>query len=156
MSHFYAPGTAPESYVLTEPFETNKLTNDREMYQYMIDQANAHPELGIGGPSLRWLHEALSETRALARLPSPDLPCLTLLGGDEQIVDVARVHERMALWPGAHLELVETGRHETLMDSPEIRGRLFKQLCAFYGDSGDGNATGPAPQASVARQARKS
>jgi lysophospholipase len=156
MSHFYAPGSAPQSYVLTEPFETNKLTNDREMYQYMINQANAHPELGIGGPSLHWLHEALSETRALARRPSPDMPCLTLLGSDEQIVDVARIRDRMAHWPGGHLEMVETGRHETLMDSPEMRGRLFRMLCEFYSGSGDSDASGPARQASVARQAPKS
>ncbi len=156
MSHFYAPGTAPQSYVLTEPFETNKLTNDRDMYQYMINQANAHPELGIGGPSLRWLHEALSETREMARRPSPDMPCLTLLGTDEQIVDVARVHDRMAHWASGQLEMVETGRHETLMEGPEMRGRLFKMLCKFYCGSGDSDASGPAQQASVARQGRKS
>ena len=156
LSHFYAPGTARQNYVLTEPFETNKLTNDREMYQYMVNQATAHPELGIGGPSLRWLHEALHETRGLARRPSPDMPCLTLLGTDEQIVDVARVHDRMAHWPGGHLELVAGGRHETLMDSSEMRGRLFTMLCRFYSGSGDSDASGPARQANAARQARKS
>ena len=154
MSHFYAPGTAGEHYVLTEPFETNKLTNDPEMYDYMARQLRAHPELGLGGPSLRWLHEALRETRDLARRPSPDLPCLTILGSDEQIVDVPRVLERMARWPGGHLEMVEGGRHETLMDTPETRARLFTLLCRFYGRSGSANATRPAPPASAVLQAR--
>jgi len=95
MSHRYAPGTTPEHYVLTEPFETNKLTNDEDMWAYMGRQLRAHPALGLGGPSLHWLHEALRETRDLARHPSPNLPCLTILGSDEDIVDVPRVHDRM-------------------------------------------------------------
>lgn len=137
MSHLYAPGTAAEHYVLAEPFETNKLTNDREMYAYMARQLSAHPELGLGGPSLRWLHEALRETRDLLRHPSPALPCLTILGTDEQIVDTGRVQERMARWPGGVLEWVEGGRHETLMDTPEMRGKLHERICRFFEETGE-------------------
>ncbi|WP_297781034.1 alpha/beta hydrolase [uncultured Roseovarius sp.] len=153
MSHRYAPGTAGEHYVLAEPFETNKLTNDREMYDDMARQLRAHPELGLGGPSLHWLHEALRETRDLARLPSPALPCLTILGSDEQIVDVPRVHERMAQWPGGHLDVVPGGRHETLMDTQDMRKRLLQQLCDFYGSAARLGSSGPAPRASAAPQA---
>jgi lysophospholipase len=135
LGHLYAPTTGAEHYVLVEPFETNKLTNDPEMWDYMARQLRAHPELGLGGPSLRWLHEALIETRALARRPSPALPCLTLLGSDEEIVETARVQDRMARWPGGRLEIVEGGRHETLMDTPAMQTRLFSMLCAFYRDS---------------------
>ncbi|WP_297769900.1 alpha/beta hydrolase [uncultured Roseovarius sp.] len=135
MDHFYAPGTVGEHYVLTEPFASNKLTNDSGMYDYMGNQLRAHPELGIGGPSLRWLHEALRETRDLSHLPSPGMPCLTILGEDEQIVDIGRVEDRMARWPGGHLEMVPHGRHETLMDAPEMRDPLFRTLCQFYSDS---------------------
>jgi len=140
LGHLYAPSTGAEHYVLAEPFETNKLTNDREMYRYMAHQLESHPELGLGGPSLRWLHEALKETRALARRPSPALPCLTLLGGDDEIVDPARVHERMARWPGGRLEIVAGGRHETLMDTPAMQARLFAMICDFYSGPGNGVA----------------
>jgi len=138
--HIYAPSTAGEHYVLSEPFETNKLTNDREMWTYMARQLEAHPELGIGGPSLRWLHEALREMRALAERPSPALPCLTVLGSDEEIVDTARIRERMARWPGGQLEVVPGGRHETLMDTPDVQAQLFGMICDFYGGSGNGVA----------------
>jgi lysophospholipase len=143
ISHRYAPGTAPEHYVLTEPFGTNKLTNDAEMWAYMGRHLRALPELGLGGPSLQWLFEALRETRDLARRPSPDLPCLTLLGSDEEIVDVPRVHDRMARWPGGRLELVPGGRHETLMDTEAMQARLFGMLCDFY-DGPDRATMGPA------------
>ena len=132
LGHVYAPGTSPESYVLIEPFETNRLTTDRESYDHMIAQVTAHPELTIGGPSLRWLYESLHGTRQLWRRPSPDIPCLCLLGTDEDIVDVSRIHDRMARWPGGELELVEGARHEVLMEAPELRDRLTARLTDFY------------------------
>lgn len=156
MGHVYAPGTDDGNYVLDEPFETNKLTNDRDMYQYMIDQSRAHPELGLGGPSLRWLHEALRETRNLARLPSPDLPCLTVAGTDEEIVDTARIRERMERWPGGRLDWIEGGRHEVLMETPEIRTAIFDDICRLFAAAGaapSGGGLSPAARAASGARA---
>ncbi len=121
----FAPGTTRDSYVLIEPFETNMLTNDRAMYQHMIDQTRAHPELGLAGPSLQWIYTSLVETRALARRASPDVPCLTFMGSKEQIVDIPRITSRMARWPGSRLEVIEGGKHELLMDTPQTRARVI-------------------------------
>ncbi|MBC7132472.1 MAG: alpha/beta hydrolase [Roseovarius sp.] len=142
--HLYAPSTAAEHYVLTEPFETNKLTNDRETWDYMARQIRAHPELGIGGPSLQWLHEALVEMRTLARRPAPGLPCLTILGSDEEIVDPRRIHDRMAHWPGGRLEIIPGGRHETLMDTPAMQARVFGMICDFLAGAGAETGAGRA------------
>ena len=139
LGHVYAPSTGAEHYVLSEPFGINKLTNDRDMWNYMAHQLEAHPKLGIGGPSLRWLHEALRETRGLAAQPSPALPCLTILGNDEEIVDAARIRDRMARWPGGRLEMVPGGRHETLMDTEAVQTQLFRTICDFYKTAGDGS-----------------
>ena len=137
MGHLYAPGSAGESYVLKEPFASNKLTNDAEMYQHMIDQTRAHAELGLGGPSLRWLREALRECLVLSRRPSPDLPCLTVVGSNEEIVDIARITQRMQNWPRGELHVVDGGRHEVLMDKPAIRRELFDRICALYDAQSD-------------------
>ncbi|WP_306153271.1 alpha/beta fold hydrolase [Roseovarius sp. MMSF_3281] len=151
LCHLYAPGTKSDTYVLAEPFETNKLTCDADMYQHMIAQARAHPELTLGGPSLRWLHEALRETLALSRLPSPDLPCLTLLGTEEDIVDVSRIRARMAAWPGGRLEELDGGRHEVLMDTPAMRARAFDMLAAHYDADSDGITDPASPATAVAQ-----
>lgn len=140
MDHFYAPGTARDSYVLSEPFETNRLTCDQNMYQYMVDQLIAYPELGLGGPSLRWLHEALRESWDLARRPSPDIACLTVMGTDEDIVDPARVYARMAAWTDGRLELIGGGRHEVLMESTTMRTRIFDMICAFFANPDNSDA----------------
>ena len=92
------------------------------------------PGAGPGGPSLHWLHEALNETRALSRRPSPDLPCLCFLGSEEQIVDTARIRDRMARWPGGELVMLEDGKHEVILETPSLRNALFDRSVALFDD----------------------
>ncbi|SNY58998.1 lysophospholipase [Pseudooceanicola antarcticus] len=132
MAETLSPGTKSETYVLFEPFEANKLTTDRGMYDYMRRQAQAHPELMIGGPTMKWLNEALREMLRLARMPSPAVPCLTFLGSLESIVSPQRIRDRMAAWPGGKLELVEGARHEVMMEGDEIRRRTFDACAAHF------------------------
>ncbi|WP_435310911.1 alpha/beta fold hydrolase [Primorskyibacter sedentarius] len=137
LGHAYAPGTGAGSYVATEPFEGNLLTGDIEMFEYMRRQIVTHPDLQLGGPSLNWLHAALFETRALARMASPRYPCLTYVGSDERIVDVPRIHQRMARWPGGTLRVIDGGRHEMLMDNPEMRTAIADEMAAHYLSASD-------------------
>ncbi len=132
LGRFYAPGTARGSYVLEAPFEANALTRDEAMHARMVSQLRAYPQLALGGPSLIWLFAALRECRRLARMPSADLPCLTFVGSDEDIVSRAPIEARIARWCGARLETVEGGRHELLMDTPETRRHVTDMLIAFW------------------------
>ena len=136
LGHLYAPGTTRGNYILSEPFETNKLTRDPDMYRYMFEQGRAHPELALGGPSLRWLHEALTECLRLSRRPAPALPCLTVAGTAEEIVDQERIRLRMRKWPGGVLEMIEGARHEVLMETAQVRDELTGRLCRFFADHG--------------------
>ncbi|MFK7938255.1 MAG: alpha/beta fold hydrolase [Roseovarius sp.] len=154
-SHLYAPNTTgDQNYVLKNPFENNKLTRDAEMYQLMIDQTLAEPALGLGGPSLRWLNEALRECRELASLPSPDLPCFNVVGTKEAVVCLPRIRERMANWPGGHLEWIDGGRHEVLFEGPKVRGRIFDQITAFFDAHAESAMPGPAPRVAAGGQGR--
>ena len=130
--HHYAPGTTPVTYVADAPFADNVLTRDPEMYGFMQAQVRLHPDLALGGPSLHWLNEALRDCLAISRAPSPALPCLTMMGGLERVVDPARVHERMARWPGATLEIVPGAEHEVMMERPAVRARFYDRACALF------------------------
>ncbi|MCT4372487.1 alpha/beta hydrolase [Yangia mangrovi] len=132
MGHVYAPSTGPDSYLSRTPFEGNVLTTDHEGWEYMRRQVTEVPELALGGPSLRWLHEALAECRSLSRLPAPGVPCLTYVGSNERVVDAARIHARMRAWPGGKLEVVQAGEHEVLMEAAATRERIVAQLAAHY------------------------
>lgn len=151
LGRFHAPGSYRDSYILREPFETNKLTSDPEMYEYMQGQLRAYPELALGGPSLRWLHEALLECLTLSRLPAPDLPSLTVVGTAEEIVCLDRIRARVQGWPGAEIEWAENGRHEVLMELPGMRSALFDRICDFYDRHGVRDHAPPPAAAAPAR-----
>ncbi len=127
-----SPGQTTESYVLREPFEGNTLTNDPEVFAALKAQLTAHPELGLGGPSLRWLNGSLREMRRLSQMPSPNVPCCTFLGTAEAIVDPARIHARMNDWPNGTLHMIEGGQHEVMMEAPAIRTHVFDTLTAHF------------------------
>jgi len=136
LGHLFAPGTGADSYIASNAFDDNFLTSSPEAWDYMRRQVLAIPELQLGGPSLNWLHEALAETRRLARRPSPNLPCLCYCGANERIVDIDRVQSRMARWPGGHLEMVEDAQHEVMMEIPEVRDRIVTEIIAHFDNVG--------------------
>ena len=128
----YAPGTKPGNYAEVEPFEGNLLTTNRDMFDYMKVQTSTHPELGVGGPSLHWLNEALKETRLLADLPAPPAPCTTFLGTNERIVDVDRIKARMTGWQTGNLRSVDHCEHELMMETSEIQRVFFDETAQLF------------------------
>jgi len=132
LSHLLAPGQDPLTYVLRCDFAENTLTSDLGAWDYMRAQVAAQPDLALGGPSLHWLNESLREMRRLMALKAPEVPALAFVGTDEAIVDPARVHRRIADWPGARLVTLPGARHEVLMETPTIRGRVLEETLAHF------------------------
>ncbi|MEM7074234.1 MAG: alpha/beta hydrolase [Pseudomonadota bacterium] len=124
----YAPTTSADPYVLTEDLQSNRLTSDPAMWQFMRDMLDRHPELGLGGPSLRWLHEALKECRALMQIPPPDLPALCYAGSEEAIVDTDVMRDRMARWRHGDFLSIPGARHEILMEAPIFRNQTIAAI----------------------------
>ncbi len=135
LRHLYAPGTGPKTYVDIAPYDDNLLTTDREMYDMMQHQVRSHPDLALGGPSLGWLHEALSETHKLSRMPSPDKPAITFLGTNERIVDTKSVVDRMQRWPNGRLDIIPGAEHEVLMETPGTRAHVYKLTDALFSEN---------------------
>ncbi len=129
------PSTKPQNYVETQGFEGNALTGDPQMYAMMQAQLAAHPDLGLGGPSLKWMRASLKETAELARQPAPAQPCVTFLGTCESIVSADAIRDRMANWPGGHLEMVEGAQHEVMMEGPTIRAHVFDRIAALFSET---------------------
>jgi lysophospholipase len=131
----YTPGTSAVSYADTQPFEGNVLTTDPEMFAYMQAQTNAHPTLALGGPSLHWLYQALSETRALRQAPPPVLPAMTQIGTAEKVVDIRPVEEIMARWQGGSLTLVQGAEHELMMERKAVREGFLDAATSLFARS---------------------
>jgi lysophospholipase len=128
----YAPTTGPKAYVLSNPFADNVLTTDPDMWAYMQSHLHADPRLSLGGPSLHWLRMALADCAALARMPSPDIPCYAALGTHERVVATAPIHARMKHWPGAQFDIIQGAEHEVIMEIPATRARFFDAACALF------------------------
>lgn len=122
------PGTKREHFIMSDPFEGNKLTTNRKMFDMMRGQFTAHPELAIGGPSYIWLREALAETNHLASRAAPNLPAVTWVGTNERIVSVPRIHERMQNWTSGRLATVDGAEHELLMEREALRTPIYDGL----------------------------
>jgi len=113
-------------------FEENHLSGYLELFDWLRAHLTAHPEMGLGGPSLRWLGEALTEMRDLARRPAPPVPCRTFLGGREAIVDPDAIRTRMAGWADGRLTEFPQCQHELMMETPEVRAQVFDDLAAHF------------------------
>ena len=116
-----APQTSPDPYVLTDPFEDNTLTSDEDMWNYMKRQTQEIAGVGLGGPSLLWLREALIETRALQKMGAAVTPAHTFLGTNERIVATEPIHSILAGWTNGQLSIVDGAEHEVVMERPHIR-----------------------------------
>lgn len=131
-ANILTPGQTTESYVLREDFDKNTLTNDPEMWELFKRQLTAQPDLGLGGPSLRWVNLSLHEMLTLSRMPMPDVPALTYLGTREEIVHPQRIKDGMAKWPKGKLRVIDGGKHEMLMDEPAMRDMLMAETIAHF------------------------
>ncbi len=132
----YVPTTGPDYGLITTEFDGNSLTRDRAQFDRMKAQLGAHPELAIGGPSLRWMAAALVEMRALSRLPSPPVPALIGLGGNERIVSPRAIRARAAIWPGAELVDYPGAEHELLMEVPDVLDDFLQRTLALFARAG--------------------
>ncbi len=132
LGNWLAPGTSNETYMLDTAFEDNQLTKDRQMYARLVAQARAHPELSIGGPSIRWLNKALRECTALSKQTPLTVPCLTFLGTDEKIVSPDAITSRMTQWDNGELVMVEHGEHEVLMEGHDVRDPITNKIAALF------------------------
>ena len=151
---FSGPLGLSRKFVLTKGpverlrFDGNVLTGDREMFDYMVAQTDAHPELALGGPSYMWVRAALQEARALMEMPAPALPALCYVGAGETIVEIDTARARMARWPGGQFKLVDGARHEVLMEAPAVRNSVHDGFAALFesatagGDSAERKALG--------------
>ena len=126
------PASGPVCYLETAPFGGNTLTTDPGAWDSMQGQLRRNPEIIIAGPTVGWVAEAMAETRALDRMASPPVPCVTGLGGNERIVNRAAIESRMAAWPGGALIRVPGAEHEILMETAPKRDLFLTAVLDLF------------------------
>ncbi len=125
------PGTRPASYIGDTPFLINLLTSDKDHYDYMCAQSKARPEFALGGPTLHWFSQARAEMEALHRAERPSIPTASFVGTRELVVDPDAIRTMHEDWPSGELHIIEGGKHEMMMEAPEIRAAFMLGAISF-------------------------
>jgi len=136
VSKLKLPGANSGPYVLRADPKTNTLMSDVPTFNWFKAQIEAHPHLGLGGPSWGWLHSSHKEIRELANFPVLNLPTVTFLGSNEGVVDPKVVYKRMSAPNSGKLVVVDGARHEVLMETPKILQQVWTELDQLWGISG--------------------
>lgn len=131
----FAPGTKPTSYIIDTGFAENMLTTDPETYGWLGEHAVSAPEFSLGGPSVQWVGSATRELDRLFAAARPDVPSLTFVGTDEQIVSVEAIEKYHATWPSGRLHIVDGARHEVMMEAPSMRQQFMDGMLQFYAEA---------------------
>jgi lysophospholipase len=127
----YAPGKGP--YDPNEAFEGNTVTHSRERFAMTKQVVAEHPELAIGGPTARWVKEAIEGTIS-ARTFAWQLktPTLLLQAGDDKIVKLGGQDWVCARASDCSKITLAGGSHELLMEKDPIRDRALDEILGFF------------------------
>jgi lysophospholipase len=130
----YAPGGGGAKTYSRNPFEGNVLTSDAARYARMGATLAAHPELGLGGPTIGWIHAAFRLMRAFAEPDYPRAiatPTLVIASGADRVVDTRSVERFASRLRAGHLIVIDGARHEVMLERDTFRQLFFKALDAF-------------------------
>lgn len=117
-----------------ERFDDNPFTSDRRRFERNLDVLRIAPRLGIGSPTVGWLHAA---TRAMEVVVDPEfaarlrVPLLMVAAGNDRIVST-RVTETIGrgLRSGGCV-VVDGAQHEILQERPYLREQFWAAFDAF-------------------------
>ncbi|MGF1659660.1 MAG: alpha/beta fold hydrolase [Rubrimonas sp.] len=125
MSKRFALGGDATPYIL-KGYEGNLLTSDAAQFARFVALLEAHPELGLGGPSWGWARAAYDEMDALRPI-RPPVPHLVTAGSEEAVVSLPVLRAKM----GAELVVLPGGRHETMFETETLRAAFWEHFDGF-------------------------
>ena len=130
----YIPGSKPTSVMQKNQFIGNVLMSDKTRWDRDIAILEAHPQLGLGGPTYSWLRAAMASMNHLHRWPrkkGPTCPTLIVLAGNDRVVNNREARNFVSQVPGFSLIVLTGSEHEILNETNAIRERFWAAFDAF-------------------------
>ncbi|BCG86038.1 MULTISPECIES: alpha/beta hydrolase [unclassified Mesorhizobium] len=127
----------------TLPFEANKVTSDPQRYRRNTRIYEEHPQLALGGPTIRWLQaaakasEAISDPDFMARI---QVPLLIIAAGTDQVVSTKAVETYARSLRLGSLLMIDGSKHEILQEVDLYREQFLAAFDAFIPGSDDPTA----------------
>jgi lysophospholipase len=131
----FAPGggSAPLG---TSPFEGNPLTSDPDRYRRLQGILRAHPQIGLGGPTVGWVHAAMRLMREFADADYPRAiatPTLVVASGADRVVDLRSIERFASRLRAGALIVIDGARHEVMVERDLYRAQFFAAFDAYAG-----------------------
>ncbi|MGO8738721.1 alpha/beta hydrolase [Rhodoblastus sp.] len=117
-----------------KPFAHNVLTGDPRRFARAAGILNLAPALGVGDPTIGWVHAAyhlmrrLTSQREVERIHTP---ILFVAAGDERLVSTPAIERFSVRLKTASCLVLRDARHEILMERAEIRSEFWAAFDAF-------------------------
>ncbi len=129
----YIPGGNDKS-LESETFDGNVLTSDQERFMRNKNVLESAPNIGIGSPTVVWVHAALRSMLFINGIEFPTsahTPTLMFAAANDQVVDGRAIEELAAqLKAGAQI-VIEGAQHEILQERDELREQFWAAFDAF-------------------------
>ena len=126
----YVPTTGP--YQTDLKFSDNLFTSDETRFGYNRFLTNSLDFAPLGGPTLRWLHEAYKAMAEMndgaARLRGP---LLTLTAARDQVIKTAVVRTFCTISGNCSYKQYEDARHELFMEGDGVREDIHARIARF-------------------------
>jgi len=127
----YVQGRGP--YDPSETFEANTVTRSRDRWTMNHLLWLAHPEIQVGGPTNRWIHEAIEGDIALrAEAALLTTPTLLFKAGADQIVVTSAQDEVCAKARSCTKIAYAGAQHEILQETDDVRGAALSAALTFF------------------------
>jgi lysophospholipase len=126
----YAPDRGP--YIPeADVFETNPATLSEVRFNASKHIFTHYPEVAIGGPTARWVHEALKATKNIHKLQIKT-PVLMFQSGLDEFVKPGSQNQFCRKSFCEKIEMPES-KHEILMERDFIRNEALAEIESFFG-----------------------
>ncbi len=127
------------------PFSENLLTSDARRFARNKALVDAHPELALGPPSARWLHETFKAIRRIAshdHLTQIRVPTILLAPTQDRLVPHLAVEALARNFRAGHMIPIDGARHELFQEADHYRAQAIAAIQAFIPGS-DGESPEP-------------
>ena len=126
----YVPARGP----FPPPYDGNPLTRDRARYERMLALLSETPALAIAWPTVGWLAATRRSVAILRSRGYPEriaTPVLMISAAADRVVSNAAQARLAARLPDCRLETIAGSRHEPLMETDDVRARVFALFDKF-------------------------
>ncbi|MGL5446260.1 MAG: alpha/beta fold hydrolase [Rhabdaerophilum sp.] len=133
LSQMFIPGGSELSRT-TGPFQDNPFTRDEARFATMKNWLLAHPDLGIGDPTIGWVSAAFNGLDTLQREDFGSenrTPVLILAAGADTVVSSRASQALAQRMRGASAIELAGARHEILMETDSTRALFWRAFDAF-------------------------